>query len=108
MLKGPEHQKGWGTDDGRRDWTSAQGCQTTQGLADHGKTLGLHPMGRGKPLAGGEKEGEITWLLEKNSFQEQALKEHQQMEAAAGIQMTVAQVTVVTAKVISGWNWVLN
>lgn len=30
------------------------------------------------------------------------------MEAAARIQMTVAQVTVVTMKEISGWNWVLN
>ena len=69
MLKGPGHQKGWGgTHDGRRDWASGQGCQTTQGLADHGKTSGLHPMGHGKPLAGGEKEGEISWLLEKNSF----------------------------------------
>lgn len=67
MLKGPGHQKGWGTDDGRRDWTSAQGCQTTQGLADHGKTLGLHPMGRGKPLAGGERKVKSPGYLRKTA-----------------------------------------
>lgn len=65
MLKGPGHQKGWGgADDGRRDWTSGQGCQTTQGL---GKTLGLHPMGHGKPFAGGERKVKSPGYLRKTA-----------------------------------------
>lgn len=64
----PRYQKGWGgVYDGRRYRTSGQRSQITQGLVDHGKKSGLCTMGNGKPLAGGEEEGEIIWLLEKNT-----------------------------------------
>lgn len=85
------HQKGrGGAGSGRRDWTSGQGADhralVRHWTTSHGSWKAIRWWGKGERL---------TWPLEKNSFLGIRVKRASAgQEAAAGIQTTVAQVTV--------------